>query len=232
MPFDDELFQIPAYTHRNAQQVLDALGRPVNMLRLHSEIVDNETGERDIFSNRWELTPDHHYRYTIGLQPQPMEDSLNWSPKFQLDFRLADFLVLHVLLMQIKDTHLQLLAGRITEDGFREFTQESDRLCFQCRYSLSRNARLSADSPRGNRLVPNCISIDVYVRTPAGRYNIGTYSLYSGMRCMAGLILEAERLHAIIDGAEPEAVAAIEQVAPGPKTPYDRPSLVVVKSRR
>lgn len=230
MPFEDELFKIPAYTHRNAQQVLDDLGRPVNMLRLHGNIVDNGTTEREIFSCQRVITSEHHYRYTIGFQPQPMEDSLNWSPHFQLEFRLADFLTLHALLMQIKETHLQFLAGKITEDGYSEFSQESDRLCFQSRYYLSRDAHLGLGSPRGHRLVPNCISIDVYIRMMAGRYDIGTYTLYSGMRCMAGLILEAERLHAIINGAEPEEVAAIQQIAPGPKTPYDRPTLVVVKS--
>lgn len=231
MPFEDKLFMIPAYMHRNAQHVLDGLSRPVNMLRLLGEIVDNETGKGECFSGMWELTPNHHYRYRIGLQPQPLNDSLNWTPNFQLEFELADFLILHTLLIQIKDAHQQLLDGKITEDGFKEFTQESDRLCFQCRYWHSRDVHPGPDSPRGNRLVPICISIDVYIRTPAGRYDIGTYTLYSGMRCMTGLILEAERLHAIVNGAEPEEVAAIQQIAPGPKTPYDRPTLVVVSSR-
>lgn len=56
MPFEDKLFLIPAYTHRNAQQVLDNLSRPVNLLRLHGVLVENKTGERDVFSGRCELT--------------------------------------------------------------------------------------------------------------------------------------------------------------------------------
>lgn len=232
MSFNDSMFEIPGYTTRSAQKVLDHLNRPVNMLRLRAEVVHNETREALLFGDMWDLTPRHHFQYTVGLQPQPMEESLNWTPHFSLDFTLTDFQTLHTLLMKIKQEHLQLLAGKIQDEGETEYTSESDRFCFQALYRRSKSLHWGDDAPKGHRLVPICNSIDVYLKTAAGRFDIGHYSLYSGMRCMTGLILEADRIHAIINGAEPEEVASIEQLPVGPRSPLERPSLVLIKSGR
>lgn len=210
-------FRIPKYLTRSARLVLDSLNAPVNMLWLHAQTIDDITGKPNLVAARLDELPGHHFLYRIGIQPQVelVEGQRRWNPSFELDFSTSDFLTLHALLLRFKEHHQLYLDRTVTEASTTTLTEVSGGLCFELDYSLNK----SADPEKGDRLIPACQVLRVFHLASGEHTNIGTFRLFGPVTGMTGLLLEAERINAILNGEDAEAVAAIAQM------PFTRPVL-------
>ncbi|KPC17263.1 Uncharacterized protein AC499_1424 [Pseudomonas amygdali pv. lachrymans] len=187
------------------------------MLWLHTQSINNITGEPALHATAWDEHPGHHFLYKIGIQPQVemVDGQKSWYPSFELEFTLSDFLTLHVLLLKFKQLHQNYLARQVTEASTTTLTELSGGLCFELDYTLAKRNKAGDE----DHLTPECRALKVFHMASGQRTNIGTFKMFGAVTGMTGLLLEAERINAILNGDAPEAVGAIERM------PFTRPAL-------
>lgn len=204
-----ERAKINRYLTRNAREVIDKLDAPVNMLWMHAHLINNQTGEEVArLKVREGLPAGHHLLYSVGIQPQGDVTLHRWLPRFDLKLTLDDFRALHSMLIKLKTLDLAFLAGDIPSDPLTTVSEISGRLCFEAHYKVMEEY-VDADDCR---LQSECDALHVYTLMGGERMDIGSFTLHRGIDDMTGLILEAERIFAILESKEPEEVQAIQRI--------------------
>jgi hypothetical protein len=204
-----ERAKISRYLTRNAREVIDSLEAPVNMLWMHAHLINNQTGEEvGLLRVREALPAGHHLLYSVGLQPQGEVTLHRWMPRFDLKLTLDDFRTLHTMLMKLKALDLAFLAGDIPPDPLTILSEISDRLCFEVHYKVMEDHVGACDC----HLKSECDALHVYTLMGGERMDIGSFTLHHGIDDMTALILEAERIFAILESKEPVEVAAIQRI--------------------
>ena len=182
------------------------------MLDLFAMCIDDSTG-LPRYNNKDAALTGCHFEYGILFQPQPaLQSSSKGSAageggmNFQMDYEA--FMALHSMLAQIKAAHLRFLDGMALSGAGTEVSGESDGLCFSSIYW----ATIASSREDGAEIKPQCPGIEVYVRRGGERVVVGFLTLRTPLDCIAGLILEAERIHALIHGEPEENVLALKKM--------------------
>ena len=201
--------RINRYLTRNARDVIDKLDAPVNMLWMHAHLINNQSGEEvGRLKVGEDLPAGHHLLYSVGIQPQGDVTLHRWLPRFDLKLTLDDFKTLHSMLIKLKALDQAFLAGDIPSLPLTVASETSDRLCFEAHYKVMEEYVGEEDC----RLQSDCNALHVYTLVGGERLDIGSYRLHHGIDDMTGLILEAERIYAILEGKEPGEVASIQRI--------------------
>lgn len=204
--------RITNYLKDNARLVLDGLGAPVNMLVLQTFVFDDISGDQVHGVNVGDELVASHFQYGIGIQSQSdrHDSASQGGSHFELKFTLEDFRTLHSFLMKVKTHHQNFLVGA-SQNSITIIAQDASRLCFDTQYLITKRSLPVI----GDVLMPVCREVRVYIWIGMQKTEIGTFNLNSDIEGLTGLILEADRLQAILNGAGQEDVSTIQRLATG-----------------
>lgn len=214
------MFDLPAYRTDSAARIWSQLDAPVHMLRLGAQAVDSATQKVAVTHDIWTPAREgHHYVYTLHLQPAltPAEvRSTAGYGRMSVALTNADFAALHSMLQQVKQLHSMYLAGVLDDAAKYSLSGEGDGLCFSTIYSLHNG--LVSRNPAGVNVQPYralqamCAGFEMFIHRGRETITCGTFSLFNTFAGMAGLILEAERIMALVEGLEERDIQALESV--------------------
>lgn len=215
-----DTFDFPRYTKTSPHKTFVDLPDRSGILFVNSLPVDKKTGEALLDRSFWHSSRGAKFRNTVHLKPEPRHpenpNSADWAPTFSFDLSPADFWTLHSLTSRVRQVHEQAMQDSLSEPVSHTINAEGPKFCFQTTYCMV------PFQPRFPGLIPLptdkqifrpvCTGIGVYLKTPTGdRIDIGTLTLFSAFESMARLMLDVDRVAAMLQGEPLSKVAAISK---------------------